>query len=56
MQLTCTVGGVISGYCATGNCVTETTPAKVMTIEITEAKMGRLIKILDSMGLAPFEN
>src|SRR6266567_4155926 len=29
--VTCTVGGVTSGYCATGNVQTATNPANVMT-------------------------
>src|SRR5262245_32135353 len=44
VQLTCTVGGVISGYCATGRMKTAMLPASVMMTEITAAKIGRLIK------------
>src|ERR1043166_7476586 len=42
--VTCTVGGVTSGYCATGNVHTATNPASVMTTEITVAKIGRSMK------------
>ena len=38
------MGGVISGYCATGNLNTATRPAKVMMIDGTEARMGRSMK------------
>src|SRR4051812_36369111 len=41
---TSTVGGVISGYCVTGSRTTKIPPARVMTIDSTEAKMGRLMK------------
>src|SRR6476619_6995007 len=44
VQLTCTVGGVISGYCATGTMKTAMLPASVMMTEITAAKIGRLMK------------
>jgi hypothetical protein len=38
------LGGVIWGYWATGRLTTATAPAKVMTIDSTEAKIGRLMK------------
>src|SRR6516165_2912026 len=41
---TSTVGGVISGYCATGSVNSATPPASTTTMDNTEAKMGRLIK------------
>src|SRR5262249_20379508 len=41
---TCTVGGVMSGYWATGRPTTLTTPAIVMTIDSTLAKIGRSMK------------
>jgi len=44
MAVTCTVGGVTSGYCATGRLKTATPPARVITTEMTVAKMGRSIK------------
>src|SRR5207302_7181288 len=47
-QVTETVGGVISGYCATGSLATETTPASVITMEMTDARMGRLMKTRES--------
>ena len=39
-----TVGGAISGYCATGSTPEATRPASVITIEMTAAKIGRLMK------------
>src|ERR1022692_73296 len=39
-----TVGGAISGYCAIGSTCDEISPANVMMIEITPAKIGRLMK------------
>src|SRR4051812_24223172 len=44
VQVTCTVGGVISGYWATGRMKTAMLPISVMITEITAAKIGRLIK------------
>ena len=44
MQVTCTVGGVISGYCATGSNITAMLPASVIMTEITAAKIGRAMK------------
>jgi len=41
---TCTVGGVISGYWATGSTNSDTMPAIVITIESTAAKIGRSMK------------
>src|SRR3974377_2166976 len=38
------VGGAISGYCATGSRVKATTPRITMTIDTTEAKIGRSMK------------
>lgn len=43
---TSTVGGVISGYWAMSNVRTAMPPASAMTIDGTEAKIGRLIGIL----------
>jgi hypothetical protein len=40
-----TVGGVISGYWATGRVAIAITPTNTMTIEITIAVTGRLIKV-----------
>ena len=42
--LTSTVGGVTSGYWATGSDRAATAPASVMTIDSTEAKIGRSMK------------
>src|SRR4051812_13246290 len=44
LQSTWTTGGEIDGYCAKGSVNTETPPARVMTIDSTEAKIGRSMK------------
>ena len=44
LQSTCTVGGEIGGYCASGRLTTAIAPASVITIESTAAKIGRSIK------------
>src|SRR5262249_60670937 len=41
---TSTVGGAISGYWAMGSVNRAMVPARVMTIDSTEAKIGRLMK------------
>src|SRR5437899_13092259 len=38
------LGGVICGYCASGRFRRATKPASVMTIESTDAKIGRSMK------------
>src|SRR3954468_16800869 len=48
-QETCTVGGVISGYCAIGRMVTAARPASRITAEITRRRTGRSMKNL-AMG------
>ncbi len=48
MAETSTVGGVMSGYCAIGKLKTAIAPARVMMIDNTEAKMGRLMKKLEN--------
>src|SRR5207302_719810 len=45
---TSTVGGVISGYCVTGRVKTAMAPAIVMTMDSTDAKIGRLMKKLEN--------
>src|SRR3569833_726975 len=40
-----TVGGVISGYCATGKVIIAMIPTNTITMEITMAVTGRLIKV-----------
>ena len=40
-----TVGGVISGYCATGNVVIEIRPTNTITMDTTIAVTGRFIKV-----------
>ena len=47
---TSTVGGVISGYCAIGSVNSATAPASVITIDSTEAKIGRSMKNLRKQG------
>src|SRR5262245_5179010 len=44
MADTSTVGGVISGYWATGRLKTATPPASVTRMDSTEAKIGRSMK------------
>ena len=44
---TTTVGGVIVGYCSTGNELKEITPATTIRMERTVANIGRLMKNLD---------
>src|SRR3954466_4928854 len=53
VQVTCTVGGVISGYWATGRMKTAMLPISVMIAEITAAKIGRLIKNFAASFTAP---
>src|SRR5690348_16847375 len=43
------LGGVICGYCATGRFTTATAPARVMTSDSTDAKIGRSIKKCENM-------
>ena len=38
------VGGAIDGYWDTGNCWMDRAPASMMTMAMTHAKMGRLMK------------
>src|SRR5260370_31533710 len=45
---TSTVGGAISGYCATGRVNRAMPPANTTTMDSTEAKMGRLMKKLEN--------
>src|SRR5512135_46932 len=44
VQSTCTIGGEICGYWATGSVNSAIPPARVMTIDSTEAKIGRSMK------------
>src|ERR1043165_2894133 len=48
-QLTWTVGGVICGYCASGKEKRATPPASVITIDSTDAKIGRSMKKRENM-------
>ncbi len=45
-----TWGRAMSGYWATGRLKIDSTPAIMMTMATTQAKIGRSIKKRDSMG------
>src|SRR5690349_16378315 len=45
-----TVGGAISGYCATGRSSAETRPAMTMMIAMTPANTGRWMKNFDKLA------
>jgi hypothetical protein len=53
LHLTETLGGAICGYMASGRLPSATTPASVMTIEMTEAKTGRSMKNREITDAAP---
>ena len=42
--VTWTIGGTISGYCAIGRLCIATAPSSTVTMEITIATIGRLMK------------
>src|SRR5437867_4501609 len=44
------LGGVICGYWATGKLTTATAPARVMTMDRTDAKIGRSMKKCENMA------
>ena len=46
------MGGVTSGYCATGSVNTATPPASTKTIDSTEAKIGRSMKKWEIMAVS----
>jgi hypothetical protein len=48
--MTCTVGGVTSGYWAKGRFSIASPPANVITIESTVAKIGRSMKNRENMA------
>ena len=48
MHETWTVGGAISGYCATGKAMIDASPPIVITIDSTAAKIGRSMKNRES--------
>src|SRR6516225_2228834 len=50
--VTCTWGGTISGYCASGMTNSDTSPAIVVIKAMTMANRGRSTKIADSIGSA----
>src|SRR5262245_53970568 len=50
VHITCTVGGVIGGYCATGSVSRASPPPRVMTMDRTAAKIGRSMKKREIMG------
>src|SRR5688572_9216945 len=47
-----TVGGAISGYCATGSVALATRPAITITIAMTPASTGRSMKNFENMSVA----
>src|SRR5918995_6363426 len=47
-----TVGGAMSGYCATGSVALATKPAITMTIAMTPASTGRSMKNFENMSVA----
>ena len=47
--VTCTVGGVISGYCSIGNSNTVTRPKRTVSTAITLAKTGCSMKNRENM-------
>src|SRR5436190_2863582 len=47
---TCTVGGVTSGYCATGSDHSDTAPMTIIRIASTLARTGRSMKNLEIMA------
>jgi hypothetical protein len=49
MVVTCTVGGVIGGYCAIGNEKIDTAPISIVINAITLPSTGRSMKNLESM-------
>src|SRR6516164_10655580 len=53
--VTCTCGGTISGYCASGMTNSDTSPAIVVIKAMTMANRGRSTKIADSIGSASAE-
>ena len=50
MTETWTVGGVMSGYCDSGSEITAIAPASVITIDSTDAKIGRSMKKREIIG------
>src|SRR5260370_28530771 len=53
LAVTWTVGGVISGYSATGRRAAAMAPSRMMTMEITQARTGRSMKKRASMAVLP---
>src|SRR5580765_4648788 len=56
LLVTCTVGGVISGYWLTGRLNNESKPTNTKTIEMTMAVTGRLIKVSAIMLLSDYDD
>src|SRR5690349_10698772 len=51
--VTCTTGGVIGGYCATGSTLNATAPTSTITMASTFERIGRSMKNLENTGGAP---
>src|SRR6266850_1990435 len=48
------LGGVMGGYCATGKLNTATRPARTITIDKTDANIGRRIKKCENIKALSF--
>jgi len=53
VALTCTTGGTISGYCATGNVTRQMPPSNTVRMAMTIATIGRSMKKLDMAATSP---
>ena len=51
-RVTCTVGGVIGGYCEIGSWKIATPPSRTMRNAMTFARTGRSMKNLENTGLS----
>src|SRR5260221_13282855 len=54
--MTMMLGGVIGGYCANGKLTTATNPARVITIDRTDAKIGLSMKKCENMRVSGQES
>jgi len=53
LQSNCTVGGVTGGYCASDRWRAAIHPASTITMDRTEAKIGRSMKNRENIGEIP---